>query len=473
MNEEQKRPILIVDDEESVSTMLSYWSEKIWKYPGITCATGREALEKLTEGPCAVLLDIMLPDLSGVDVLKWIKHYDQKLPVIMLSAQASVEIAVECLRAGAYDYFTKPIDRDRLHRVIQNATKAYEMAVHVEELEGMLQQKYTFDNIISVDPKMQDVFNLMRKAVDSTITVTIQGESGTGKELIARALHFNGSRRKNPFVVVNCAAIPRDLLESELFGHEKGSFTGAHEQKIGKFQLANTGTLFLDEIGEMDLALQAKILRAIQQKEFQRVGGTETITVDTRIISATNRNLLEAVKSGIIREDLYYRLATFPIYLPPLRERKGDILALAEYFLKRLNAESNKKITTFTREASVALSRYSWPGNIRELESAVERAVLLCDDDKIDVEQLPITVRGNIPYADEQKIAKEQYAKENFLDSIMRTEDLLALVEMKKKYVQRAYDLCEGNISEASKHLHISRATFYRILEDKPERGEE
>ncbi len=471
MSEEQKRPILIVDDEESVSMMLSYWSEKIWKCPSITCATGRDALEKLTEKPSVVLLDIMLPDLSGIDVLKWIKHYDKQLPVIMLSAQASVEIAVESLRAGAYDYFTKPIDRDRLHRVILNAIQSYEMALHVEELEDLLHKKYTFDNIISVDPKMQDVFSLMRKAVDSSITVTIQGESGTGKELIARALHFNGPRKKGPFVVVNCAAIPHDLLESELFGHEKGSFTGAHEQKIGKFELANGGTIFLDEIGDMDLSLQAKILRVIQQKEFQRVGGTDTIHIDARIISATNKNLLEETKNGKFREDLYYRLATFPIYLPPLQERKGDILELAEYFLKKFAAESKRQIRSFTRDASVALTRYEWPGNIRELESAIERAVLLCESDKIEVENLPISVRGNISYSKEKDFLTDTFGTKS-LDFFTRPEELMSLAEMKEQYVKRAYDLCEGNISEASKHLNISRATFYRIFGNKADPDE-
>lgn len=471
MSEEQKRPILIVDDEESVSTMLSYWSEKIWKCPSITSATGRDALEKLTEKPSVVLLDIMLPDLSGIDVLKWIKHYDKQLPVIMLSAQASVEIAVESLHAGAYDYFTKPIDRDRLHRVILNAIQSYEMALHVEELEDMLHKKYTFDNIISVDPKMQDVFSLMRKAVDSSITVTIQGESGTGKELIARALHFNGPRKKGPFVVVNCAAIPRDLLESELFGHEKGSFTGAHEQKIGKFELANGGTIFLDEIGDMDLSLQAKILRVIQQKEFQRVGGTDTIHIDARIISATNKNLLEETKNGKFREDLYYRLATFPIYLPPLHERKGDILELAEYFLKKFAAESKRQIRSFTRDASVALTRYEWPGNIRELESAIERALLLCESDKIEVENLPISVRGNISYSKEKDFSTDTFGTKS-LDFFTRPEELMSLAEMKEQYVKRAYDLCEGNISEASKHLNISRATFYRIFGNKADPDE-
>lgn len=473
MDTEVKRPVLIVDDEESVSTMLAYWSEKIWKHPSIVSATGSDALEKLVEKPSVVLLDIMLPDLSGVDVLKWIKHYDKNLPVIMLSAQASVEVAVECLRAGAYDYFTKPIDRDRLHRVIENAVKSYEMAVHLEELEEILHERYTFDNIITVDPKMQDVFKLMRKAVESNITVTIQGESGTGKELIARALHFNSARKKGPFVVVNCAAIPKDLLESELFGHEKGAFTGAHEMKIGKFEAAKGGTLFLDEIGEMDLALQAKILRAIQQKEFQRVGATTTTQVDTRIVSATNRNLLDAVKQGVFREDLYYRLSTFPIYLPPLRERKSDIIALAEFFLKRFNEQEKKSIRSITREATVALTRYPWPGNIRELESAIERAILLCEQDKIDVEDLPLTIRGNLPAIDERTILTNQARKEGFLQDLMRSEDLMPLTELKKKYVDRAYDLCEGNISEASKCLGISRATFYRIMENKSERGEE
>ncbi len=470
MSEEAKRPILIVDDEEDVATMLSFWAEKMWSYPAIRAGTGKDALEKLSERPCAVLLDIMLPDLSGVDVLKWIKLYDAHLPVIILSGQGSVETAVESLRSGAYDYFTKPIDRDRLHHTVLNAIKSYEMAQQVEKLEEMLHQKYTFDNIISADAKMQDVFNLMRKAVNSTITVTILGESGTGKELIARALHFNGPRKKGPFVVVNCAAIPRDLLESGLFGHEKGSFTGANDRKIGKFEIAAGGTLFLDEIGEMDLPLQAKILRAIQYKEFQRVGGTETIKVDTRIISATNRELVEMVKQNLFREDLYYRLATFPIFLPPLRQRRADILELADHFLKKFVNEGGKQVLHFSRDAVVALTRYDWPGNIRELESAIERAVLLTEGDTIELDSLPITVRGNISLEGE---AGDRDTIKHFLDYLNHQQDLLPLTQLKKEYVQRAYALCDGNISQASKILKVSRATFYRIFDGQPEKEEE
>ena len=466
MSEEKKRPLLIVDDEESVCTMLAYWAEKLWDYPVIIVNKGQDALEKLNEKPGVVLLDIMLPDISGIEVLKWIRSFDKNLPVIMLSAQASVEVALEALRTGAFDYFTKPIDRDRLKKTIENAIRGYELSEQVRQLENLLGEKYTFENIISVDPKMQDVFRLMRKAVPSTITVTIQGESGTGKELIARALHFNGPRKDKPFIVVNCAAIPHELLESELFGHEKGAFTGAHERKIGKFEAASGGTLFLDEIGDMDLALQAKILRAIQNREIQRVGGTETIAIDVRFISATNKDLLEEVKSGNFREDLYYRLSTFPIYLPPLRERKGDILALAEHFLTKYAPEMNPHVKSFTRAASVALTRYSWPGNVRELESAIERAVLLCESDRIDVEHLPFTVRGNISYRDTDAPDGDTKSASSTWEPTS-PDDLMPLTDVKHAYVQKAYELCEGNVSEASKRLNISRATMYRILENK------
>ncbi len=278
--------------------------------------------------PDLILLDIMLPGLNGLEALKRIKASDENLPVIMLSAQGSVEVAVESIRYGAFDYFPKPIEIQKLEPAIKNAIKSYDLSRELENLKENVKREYSFDNIISSDGKMQDVFKLVTKVLNNDITVLINGESGTGKELIARAIHYNGRRKDKPFIVVNCASIPRELLESELFGHERGSFTGAHQRKIGKFELADGGTLFLDEVGELEMLLQAKLLRVIQQKEFERVGGNELIKSDVRIISATNRDLKLAVEQKEFREDLYYRLNSFPIFIPPLRQRKGDILVL-------------------------------------------------------------------------------------------------------------------------------------------------
>lgn len=265
----------------------------------------------------------------------------------MLSAQGSIEVAVDALRLGAFDYFSKPIDIQHLEPAVKNAIKSYDLQRELESLKENVKKEYSFDNMISADGRMQDVFKLVTKVLNNEITVLVYGESGTGKELIARAIHYNGKRKDKPFIVVNCASIPRELLESELFGHEKGSFTGAHQRKLGKFELANGGTIFLDEVGELEMLLQAKLLRVIQEREFERVGGTELIKTDVRIISATNRDLKLAVEKKEFREDLFYRLNSFPISIPPLRFRRGDILVLAQHFLDSFNKKLGKSVKGF------------------------------------------------------------------------------------------------------------------------------
>ncbi|MEO6940510.1 MAG: sigma-54 dependent transcriptional regulator, partial [Candidatus Kapaibacterium sp.] len=295
----------------------------------------------------------------------------------------------------------------------------------------------------------------------SDITVCILGESGTGKELVARALHANGPRAEKAFQVINCAAIPHELLESELFGHEKGSFTGAIGRKIGKFEAAHGGTLFLDEIGDMDLMLQAKLLRAIQQREFERVGGTETIHVDVRIICATNSDLRTAIQQRLFREDLYYRISTFPILLPPLRDRKGDILLLADTFLKRFSEKQGREITNIQSAAIQAMLAYNWPGNIRELESTIERAVLICDKNEVMLADLPIPIRE---CAEQLEQALPMYELEDYFDA-EKNRVVLPLESLKQLAIKHALDACDGNISEASVKLDISRSTMYRLLE--------
>ena len=321
------------------------------KYQVETFGTAEDALRNIGKKPDAVLLDIMLPGMDGIETLKRIKQIDEDLPVLMLSAQGSIEVAVEALRYGAFDYFTKPIDQQKLELAIKNAIRNYDLTKELKNLKENVKKEYSFDNIISSDGKMQDVFKLVTKVLHNDITVLIYGESGTGKELIARAIHYNGQRKDKPFIVVNCASIPRELLESELFGHEKGSFTGAHQRKLGKFELAKGGTIFLDEVGELEMLLQAKLLRVIQQKEFERVGGTELIKTDVRIISATNRDLKKAVENKEFREDLYYRLSSFPISIPPLRQRRGDILILVEHFTKKFSQKLSKDIKGFSKRA--------------------------------------------------------------------------------------------------------------------------
>jgi DNA-binding NtrC family response regulator len=303
---------------------------------------------------------------------------------------------------------------------------------------------------------MQSVFKLIKKAQNADISVLINGETGTGKELIARALHDSGKRKSGAFVALNCASIPKDLLESELFGHERGSFTGAVQRKIGKFEQADGGTLFLDEIGELDLSLQVKLLRVLQTKQFERVGGNETLQVDVRIVSATHRNLQEAIKNGVFREDLYYRLASFPIKLPPLRDRREDIPVLGKYFLERFAARYERPVKGFSRKALKTMYDYAWPGNVRELEHTIERAVILCEQDIIEEQDLQLS-SPDVP---------EQLSLGENVTALFRTDaDIVPMDKIKELAIRHALEVTEGNIQEAAQRLNIGRATFYRMLE--------
>ncbi|MCB9208063.1 MAG: sigma-54-dependent Fis family transcriptional regulator [Ignavibacteriales bacterium] len=449
------KKIFIVDDEPAILKLITHWVKNEWEYSVRTFTNGTELLENIYEDPDLILLDIMLPDLSGTDLLKQIKRMNKHLPVIMLSAQGNIDVALECIREGAYDYFPKPVDKNRLHPAIQNAIKNYDLQRKVDELNTDLQHEYSFDNIVSADKKMQDVFKMVTKVLNNDITVLINGESGTGKELIARAVHYNGTRKNEPFVVVNSASIPRELLESELFGHERGAFTGAHQKKIGKFELANGGTIFLDEIGDMEMSLQAKILRVIQQKEFERVGGNETIKTDVRIISATNVDLKEAVANRDFREDLYYRLSSFPILIPPLRERRGDIVILINHFLAEFNKKMNKGINHVSKAALKLLYDYDWPGNVRELENTIERCMILSEEDNIDVEVLPPQILETDENAGYEAVGQ------------LFTEGapIVPFEKLKAEAIKHALKVTNGNIVDASKKLNVGRATLYRLME--------
>ncbi|MCW8818222.1 MAG: sigma-54 dependent transcriptional regulator, partial [Ignavibacteriaceae bacterium] len=386
--------IFIVDDEQSISKLLTFWVKDKWGYDVEVFSNSESMLKKLNVRPDLVLLDIMLPGLDGIETLKRLKQYDESLPVIMLSAQGRIDVAVDALKYGAYDYFSKPIDQQKLELAIKNAIQNYDLVKELQNLKENVRKEYSFDNIISADGKMQDVFRLVSKVLDNDISVLIYGESGTGKELIARAIHYNGKRKDKPFVVVNCASIPRELLESELFGHEKGSFTGAHQRKLGKFELAKDGTIFLDEVGELEMMLQAKLLRVIQQKEFERVGGTELIKTNVRIISATNRDLKHAVEEKQFREDLFYRLNSFPISIPPLRQRRADILVLTEFFVEEFNKKLQRNVKGFTKKALKLIYEYDWPGNVREMENTIERCMIISDRDHLDLDDLPQHIRA-------------------------------------------------------------------------------
>ena len=435
--------------------MLSHWVKNQWNYNCKTFINGTDAINSLSDDPDLILLDIMLPDINGNEVLNRIKLKNPQVPVIMLSAQGSVEVALESIRLGAFDYFPKPIDKNRLEPAIRNAIKHYDLEREVEKLKENLIKEYSFDNIISADKKMQDAFKMVSKVLDNDITVLIEGESGTGKELIARAIHFNGKRKIAPFVVVNCASIPRELLESELFGHERGSFTGAHVRKIGKFEHAKGGTIFLDEIGEMEMALQAKILRVIQQKEFERVGGNEVIKTDVRIISATNRDLKAAVENKNFREDLYYRLSTFPIEILPLRERKGDIVILVNHFISHFNSKLGKNVKGVSRQALKIMYDYDWPGNVRELENTLERCMILSDGDHIEIDSLPANIVA-------------QFKNINFENNaVMFSGDspVIPFEKLKEEAIRHSLKVTEGNIVEAARRLKIGRATLYRLMD--------
>ncbi len=449
------KTLFIVDDEESILKMITHWCKNQWGYNVKAFVNGTDVLNSLSENPDLVLLDIMLPDINGNDVLSRIKQKNASLPVIMLSAQGSVEVALESIRLGAFDYFPKPIDKNRLEPAIRNAIKSYDLEREIVNLKENLQHEYSFESIISADKKMQDAFKMITKVLDNDITVLIQGESGTGKELVARAIHFNGNRKNSPFVVVNCASIPRELLESELFGHEKGSFTGAHQRKIGKFEQAKDGTIFLDEIGEMEMSLQAKILRVIQQKEFERIGGNEMLKSSVRIISATNRDLKSAVDNKQFREDLFYRLSSFPIFIPPLRDRKGDIIVLINHFLENFNKKLGKNIKGPTKAALKLLYDYDWPGNVRELENTLERCLILTDGEQIDVDVLPPNISS--------QFRSSSYAANGQLFG--DDSPVIPFENLKEQAICHALKVTENNIVEAARKLKIGRATLYRLME--------
>ncbi|MFQ5753763.1 MAG: sigma-54-dependent transcriptional regulator, partial [bacterium] len=336
--------ILVVDDEAAFIQTLSEVLEK-HEFKVDISNSGYEALQMLSINQYdLVILDLFMPLISGIETLKRIKKIDPGLPVIILTGDSRVGTVVEALKLGAYDYFSKPLEWDKFEISIKNALVTKDLRREVSRLKGQLKDRYGFDRLIGHSDKMQEVFKSVERVVDTNVTVSIRGESGTGKELLAKAIHFNGPRKNKPFVAVNCAAIPDNLLESELFGHERGSFTGAVARRIGKFEQADGGTLFLDEIGDMPHATQVKILRVLQERKFQRVGGNETVEVDVRVISATNKNLEEEMKKGNFREDLYYRICVYPIFVPPLRKRTEDIPALTAYLLEKYNNENRRKV---------------------------------------------------------------------------------------------------------------------------------
>ena len=385
------KKVLIVDDElgtrESLRMILKYDYE-------ITIAqSGREALQILNdEAPSVILLDVMMPGEDGLEILEKIKQVST-VPVIMITALKEVKSAVKAMKIGAFDYITKPFNVDEIKIVVGKSLSTQELIEEVNYLRAEIDKNYAFGNIIGKSKAMREVFRLIKQTTDNRATVLISGESGTGKELVAKAIHYNGPRKDKPFVAINCAAIPDTLIESELFGYEKGAFTNAWERKIGRVELADQGTLFLDEIAELSLLTQAKILRFLQERELTRIGGAKTIKVDTRLISATNKHLERALAEGRLREDFYYRINIIPIVIPPLRERKEDIPLLVTHFIGKLNEREGTQIRGVSEEALEMLMNHYWPGNVRELENIMERMVALADGEVITTTQLPPHIR--------------------------------------------------------------------------------
>lgn len=450
MKSEQAFNIFVVEDNEWYNKLLVHTLSLNPEYTVKSFFSGEELLKELSELTHVVTLDYRLPDTTGDELLKKIKNISPNTEVIIISEQSEIETAVELLKLGAYDYLVKSDDiRDRLWNAVNNVRKNTGLKKKIEILQSEVQKKYDFQNsILGQSASMKAVHNMVSKALQTIITVCITGETGTGKEVVAKAIHYNSDRKSKPFVAINMAALPAELIESELFGYEKGAFTGAQNRRIGKFEQANGGTLFLDEIGEMDIAFQAKLLRAIQEREITRIGGNEHVKIDCRIIVATNRDLIHEVKEGNFREDLYYRLFGLPIHLPPLREREKDVLLLAKHFITEFCKENNIPVKHIQDDARYKLIAYNWPGNIRELKSVVELAIVMSDTDEISADDITINPKDMLP---------ELLLK----DLTMREFE----IEIVKHYMKRF----DNNTKMVADKLAIGQTTVYRLLKEDQE----
>jgi DNA-binding NtrC family response regulator len=449
--------ILIVDDEPDMVQNC----QRILGRAGYRCVTTTEPRDALalveSERPDLLLTDLKMPGVDGMELLRHARQVDAQMPVIILTAFASIESAVAAVKEGAFDYLPKPFSIDQLKLAVDRALAQRRLTLENLRLREQLQGTYGFENIIGRSPAMAEVFELVRKAARSGANILVQGESGTGKELIARAIHANSPRAAQAFVPVDCASLPEQLLESEVFGHEKGAFTGAVKTKPGLIELAHQGTLFLDEIAELPVGLQVKLLRALQEREIRRVGGTRHIEVDVRVVSATNRDLRELVAKGGFREELYYRINVILIKLPPLRERRGDVTLLAHAFLRKYGESRQPPLRGFAPETFQALEAYSWPGNVRELQNVIERACALADGDTIEIGDLPEHVRT-------RQIAST--APLPALASTLPLKDAKArwMKELEAAYLAGLLKRHEGNVSQAARDAGIDRKTFHRLI---------
>ncbi|WNG26643.1 sigma-54-dependent Fis family transcriptional regulator [Cystobacter fuscus] len=450
--------VLVIDDETNLRKVLAAMLRRDG-FDVTVAADGEQGLAEFHKnGADIVVTDLVMPKAGGMEVLRAVNAANPDVPVIIITAHGTVDSAVEAIKAGAFDYVTKPFDQSELSAAIAKAAKAHVVAQRSVRADAKARAA-----IIGQSPQLQEVFKIIDKVADTPSTVLITGESGTGKELIASALHGASSRRDKPFIKINCAAIPHNLLESELFGYERGAFTGAVTSKPGRFELADGGTLFLDEIGEIPVEMQVKLLRALQEGEFERVGGIKTTRVDVRLIAATNRDLQAEIEAGRFRKDLYYRLAVVPVTLPALRERRGDIHMLAGHFVEKYNRKLNKKIEGIADDALALLQAYNWPGNIRELENLIERVLLFADGPLITAKDLPEPVRqAATPVPASPAALAETPPGEGGLKDIVR----MKAAELEKDLITKALEETGGNVTRAARLLQISRKSLQTKMKE-------
>jgi len=454
MNGQKPFHILVVDDDlshlKTLKTIITSWG-----YKAFEADDGTNAVRLVKKRPYdLILMDVRMAEMSGIEALKQIKGYNPAIPILIMTAYSSVDSAVEALKAGAYDYLTKPLDFDVVKLTIERALEHTNLKAENKNLKDKLSADYDLKNIIGTSRAMKALIDMLAMIAPSEATVLVTGESGTGKELIAKSIHHNSNRKNHPLVIVNCAALTETLLESELFGHEKGAFTGADKRREGRFMQADKGTIFLDEIGETSATMQAKLLRVIQEREIQRVGGDETLNVDVRILAATNKNLEDEVKNGKFREDLYYRLNVVTLNVPALCERQEDIPLLAQHFLKKYAEKNRKNVKEFSPLAMDMLVKYAWPGNVRELENTIERAVILLTGDHITEKELPSSITE--PYSDE----KDWVANPKSVSANRPLEDI------EREAILATLEATGGNKSETARRLKINRKTLHKKLKD-------
>ncbi len=449
--------ILVVDDDAEILEVVGDVLRQAG-YDVDEAKDGKKAIKCIDAG-CydLVFTDLNLPKLDGMKVLKHVLDESPETMCIILTGYGTIKGSVEAIKMGAFDYISKPVKSDEIVMMVEKALKYRRLERENILLKQQLRKKYQFENFVGDSKPIQKVFELIEKVADTDSTVLISGESGTGKELIAKAIHYNSYRRDNAMVVINCGAIPEELLESELFGHEKGAFTGAHKMRVGRFELANGGTIFLDEIGDMSPNLQVKLLRVLQEQKFERVGGTRTLEIDVRIIAATNKNLINAVNQGSFRQDLYYRLNVIPIRVPPLRHRKSDIPLLIDFFFKKIDARKRNGINGFSSAVCDALVAYDWPGNVRELENMVERMSILANGDKVELEDVPESIKGKAGKVESVEVTIPK-------DGIVFDQ---AVEEYEKKLILEALNETNWVKTKAAKLLNINRTTLIEKMKKK------